>query len=55
VHTQTSTIQQQFTQALDQLVEQIRHDRSVLAALPCGSLSHDTVWEKSDIDRKPRA
>ncbi len=25
-------------------------DRSVLAAILCGSLSHDTVWEKSDID-----
>jgi hypothetical protein len=25
-------------------------DRSVLAAILCGSLSHDTVWAKSDID-----
>lgn len=25
-------------------------DRSVLAAILCGSLSHDAVWEKSDID-----
>ena len=25
-------------------------DRSILAALLCGSLSHDTVWAKSDID-----
>src|SRR5262249_576620 len=36
--------------ALDALVEQIRRDRSILAAILCGSLSHDTVWEKSDID-----
>jgi uncharacterized protein len=32
------------------LVERIRLDRSVLAAILCGSLSHDTVWAKSDID-----
>jgi hypothetical protein len=28
----------------------VRGDRSVLAAMLCGSLSHDTVWSKSDID-----
>lgn len=39
-----------FTAALDVLVEQIKRDRSILAALLCGSLSHDTVWAKSDID-----
>lgn len=44
------SIQQTFTAALDGLVEQIKQDRSILAALLCGSLSHDTVWEKSDID-----
>jgi Polymerase beta, Nucleotidyltransferase len=43
-------IQQKFNAALDRLVEQIRQDRSVLAAILCGSLSHDTVWAKSDID-----
>ena len=41
---------QAFTAALDALVAQVRHDRSILAALLCGSLSHDTVWAKSDID-----
>src|SRR5437870_5450836 len=45
-----TTVQQTFTEALDALVEQVRADRSVLAAILCGSLSHDTVWEKSDID-----
>ncbi len=40
----------QFSAALDALVEQIRKDRSILAALLCGSLAHDTVWAKSDID-----
>lgn len=39
-----------FTAALDTLVAQVRQDRSILAALLCGSLSHDTVWAKSDID-----
>ena len=41
---------QRFVAALDRLVEQIKDDRSVLAAILCGSLSHDTVWAKSDID-----
>jgi hypothetical protein len=44
------SIQQTFTAALDALVGQIKNDRSILAALLCGSLSHDTVWAKSDID-----
>ena len=46
----TSPVQQKFTAALDGLVEQVKADRSVLAALLCGSLSHDTVWARSDID-----
>jgi predicted nucleotidyltransferase len=44
------SIRQKFTEALDALVEQVKRDRSVLAAVLCGSLSHDTVWAKSDID-----
>ena len=44
------SVHQTFTAALDGLVEQIKNDRSVLAAILCGSLSHDTVWAKSDID-----
>jgi predicted nucleotidyltransferase len=44
------SVQQRFAAALDTLVEQVKADRSVLAAVLCGSLSHDTVWEKSDID-----
>jgi predicted nucleotidyltransferase len=43
-------VHQQFTAALDRLVGEIRQDRSILAAILCGSLSHDTVWSKSDID-----
>jgi uncharacterized protein len=44
------SIRKRFTAALERLVEQIKEDRSVLAAILCGSLSHDTVWAKSDID-----
>jgi len=40
----------QFTAALETLVDDIRRDRSILAAILCGSLSHDTVWARSDID-----
>ena len=32
------------------MVDQVKGDRAILAAILCGSLSHDTVWEKSDID-----
>ena len=51
-HTATvpNSTHQQFTQALDALIEEIQEDRSILAAILCGSLSHDTVWDKSDID-----
>jgi len=44
------SIQQKFTEALDALIEQVKEDRSVLAAILCGSLSYDVVWAKSDID-----
>ena len=43
-------VRQKFSDALDVLVGQVKQDRSVLAAILCGSLSHDTVWAKSDID-----
>ncbi len=43
-------IEATFHRALDALVVQVKEDRSVLAAILCGSLSHDTVWAKSDID-----
>ena len=44
------TIEAKFAAALEELVTQIRQDHSILAAILCGSLSHDTVWVKSDID-----
>ena len=43
-------VQQRFTAALEALIQQVKEDRSVLAAILCGSLSHDTVWARSDID-----
>src|SRR5580658_762166 len=48
--TSTASIQRKFTEALDELVAQVKKDRSILAAILCGSLSHDIVWAKSDID-----
>jgi predicted nucleotidyltransferase len=50
VTTPTASIQKKFAEALDELVAQVKQDRSILAAILCGSLSHDTVWAKSDID-----
>jgi hypothetical protein len=45
-----ASIREKFTAALDELIAQIKKDRSILAAILCGSLSHDMVWAKSDID-----
>ena len=45
-----SSVEERFHQALEALVEQVKEDRSILAAVLCGSLSHDKVWAKSDID-----
>ena len=39
-----------FAAALASLIDEVQQDRSILAAVLCGSLSHDTVWSKSDID-----
>jgi hypothetical protein len=49
VNTPRESVHQKFTAALDRLIEQVKADRSILAAILCGSLSHDTVWDKSDI------
>ncbi len=45
-----NSIQKKFADALDRLVQQMKPDRSILAAILCGSLSHDKVWARSDID-----
>ena len=39
-----------FTTALETLVGRLQRDRSILAAILCGSLAHDRVWARSDID-----
>ena len=44
------TVPQAFAATLDGLVKQVQKDRSILAAILCGSLAHDTVWDKSDVD-----
>jgi hypothetical protein len=44
------SVHRQFSDAVDALVDQVKADRSILAAILCGSLSHDTVWAKSDVD-----
>src|SRR5262245_50252195 len=46
----TRSVEDRFSAALHELVEEIKQDRSILAAILCGSLSHDTVWAKSDVD-----
>ena len=43
-------VRDQFSAALDALITQVQQDRTILAAVLGGSLSHDRVWEKSDID-----
>jgi predicted nucleotidyltransferase len=45
-----SSIEQRFIRALEALVDRIKEDRTVLAAILCGSLSYDAVWAGSDID-----
>ena len=43
-------IKQQFEEALNDFIEKVKEDRNILAVILFGSLSYDTVWEKSDID-----
>jgi hypothetical protein len=50
VDSDPEAIRRRFSAALDALVDHVKKDRSILAVMLCGSLSHDVVWEKSDID-----
>ena len=43
-------VPERYRAALDRLVARLEQDRAVIAAILCGSLSHDTVWSRSDID-----
>jgi hypothetical protein len=47
---ESRAVEQVFAAALAALIEEVKSDRSILAAILCGSLSHDTVWAKSDVD-----
>ncbi len=44
------TIHEQYQAALAALTEKLKRDSTVIAAVLLGSLAHDVVWEKSDID-----
>ena len=43
-------IKARFQQALDTFTGKVKQDSYIIAAILAGSLSHDQVWEKSDID-----
>ena len=43
-------IKARFQQALDTFTAKVKQDSYIIAAILGGSLSHDQVWEKSDID-----
>lgn len=43
-------VERRYRRALDQFVGKVQQDNYIIAAILCGSLSHDTVWAKSDID-----
>ncbi len=43
-------VQERYRRALDSLVGKLKEDSTVLAVVLMGSMSHDVVWEKSDID-----
>ena len=43
-------IEQQYQEAVDALVEKVKKDPYILAAIVAGSFSYAQVWEKSDLD-----
>jgi len=43
-------VQEKYEAALETLIAKVRMDPYILAAVLLGSLSHDTVWRRSDID-----
>lgn len=44
------TTKERFKCALESLLDEVKDDRQILAAVLCGSLAYDVVWDKSDID-----
>jgi uncharacterized protein len=47
---QREAITARFQQALETFTAKVKQDSYIIAAILGGSLSHDQVWEKSDID-----
>ncbi len=45
-----AAVEKRYRDALDSLVTKIGKDRNIIAAILCGSMSYDQVWDKSDID-----
>lgn len=43
-------IAERYHHALNTIVEEVKEDYSILAAILCGSLAYDVVWVGSDID-----
>lgn len=39
-----------YNEALDSFIAKVKQDRYIIAAILYGSMAHDTVWRKSDID-----
>jgi hypothetical protein len=48
--TYKKAVRARYERALSILTETLKQDRTILAAILCGSLAYDEVWEKSDID-----
>ena len=45
-----AAVTERFVDALNDFVEKVRPDRSIVAVILSGSLAYDKVWRKSDID-----
>ena len=45
-----AVVEKRYHDALDFLVTKVQKDRNIIAAILCGSMSYDQVWDKSDID-----
>jgi uncharacterized protein len=48
--TEKAAVRERYERAVNSLTEILQKDRTVLAAILCGSLAYDEVWEKSDVD-----
>jgi hypothetical protein len=45
-----AAVEKRYRDGLDSLVTKVQKDRNIIAAILCGSMSYDQVWDKSDID-----